>query len=44
MNKPPVDDYLIQWTAHIHIDIFVHMLTHEKSEEAATYYWIVFCD
>ena len=30
-----VEDYIIHWMAHMHIDTFVHMLTHEKSEEAA---------
>lgn len=30
-----LDDYMIHWLAHMSIDIFVHMLTHEKSEEAA---------
>lgn len=30
-----VDDYIIHWMAHVQIDTFVHMLTHEKSEEAA---------
>lgn len=34
-NKALIDDYMIHWMAHMHIDIFVHMLTHEKSEEAA---------
>lgn len=30
-----LDDYLIHWIAHMHIDIFIHMLTHERSEERA---------
>lgn len=34
-NKAGMDDYMLHWMAHMHIDIFVHMLTHEKSEEAA---------
>lgn len=35
LNQEPVEDYMIHWMAHMHIDLFVHMLTHEKSEEAA---------
>lgn len=30
-----IDDYVIHWMAHMQIDVFVHMLAHEKSEEAA---------
>lgn len=30
-----IDDYTIHWIAHMHIDVFVHMLAHENSEEAA---------
>lgn len=33
-----VEDYIIHWIAHMHIDAFVHMLTHEPSEEAAWRY------
>lgn len=32
---PPVADYLIHWIAHMLIDAFIHILTHEVSEEAA---------
>ena len=35
IGTPRVDDYMIHWVAHMHIDIFVHMLIHESSEEAA---------
>ena len=34
-GHPLLDDYTIHWISHMHIDTFVHMLTHEKSEEAA---------
>lgn len=34
-NRPLLDDYTIHWMAHMHMDTFVHMFTHEKSEEAA---------
>ncbi|WP_162300538.1 TetR/AcrR family transcriptional regulator [Anaerosacchariphilus polymeriproducens] len=34
-NTKKLDDYIVHWFAHMQIDIFVHMLTHEKSEEAA---------
>lgn len=30
-----LDTYIIHWFAHMHTDIFVHMLTHEQSEKAA---------
>ena len=29
------DDYTIHWMAHMQIDAFVHLLTHERSEAAA---------
>ena len=29
------DDYTIHWMAHMQIDAFVHLLTHERSEEKA---------
>ncbi len=35
MGREKADDFIIHWMAHIHIDIFVHMLAHEESEEAA---------
>ena len=31
-----LDDYLIHWVAHMQIDAFVHLLTHEKDKEEAT--------
>lgn len=34
-GMPNMDDYLIHWVSHMHIDIFVHMLIHETSQEAA---------
>lgn len=34
-NIPRIDDYMIHWMSHMIIDCFVHLLTHEKSEEAA---------
>ena len=34
-GKKKVDDYIIHWMAHMQIDVFVHMLTHVESEEAA---------
>lgn len=30
-----IEDYIVHWVAHMNIDTFVHMLTHEESEEAA---------
>lgn len=30
-----IDDYIIHWISHMQIDTFVHMITHETSEEAA---------
>lgn len=35
MGAMRVEDYMIHWLSHMQIDAFVHMLTHEKSEEAA---------
>lgn len=35
LGTPPLEDYLIHWMAHMNIDMFVHLLTHETSEEAA---------
>ncbi|MEE0202760.1 MAG: TetR/AcrR family transcriptional regulator [Muricomes sp.] len=34
-GKEKLDDYMIHWIAHITTEAFIHMLTHEKSEEAA---------
>lgn len=34
-KREKVDDYIIHWMAHMLIDVFVHMLTHVESEEAA---------
>lgn len=34
-NRPQLDDYTIHWMAHMHMDTFIHMFIHEKSEEAA---------
>lgn len=33
--RPPVDAYIIHWMAHMTIDAFVHLLTHEPEEQAA---------
>lgn len=35
LHTDRVEDYIIHWIAHMHIDTFVHMLTHEESEGAA---------
>lgn len=35
MGVEKIADYTIHWLAHIQIDVFVHMLAHEKSEAAA---------
>lgn len=35
LGTPPLEDYLIHWMAHMNIDMFVHLLTHETSEKAA---------
>lgn len=34
-GKQPLDDYFIHWIAHMNIDVFVHLLTHEDSEQEA---------
>lgn len=33
--KSPVDSYMIHWMAHMTIDAFIHLLTHEREEQAA---------
>lgn len=33
-----MEDYMVHWMAHMQIDTFAHMLTHERSEEAALSY------
>lgn len=30
-----LDDYMIHWMAHMNMETFIHMLTHEKDEERA---------
>lgn len=32
---PPLDEYLIHWTSHLIVDVFVYMITHEISEKEA---------
>lgn len=34
-NIPKVDDYIIHWMAHMHMNVFVHLITHESSEKEA---------
>ena len=34
-NAPEVDNYIIHWVAHMNINVFVHLITHETSEEEA---------
>lgn len=33
-----LEDYMVHWMAHMQVDAFAHMLTHERSEEAALTY------
>ena len=35
LGKNTFDDYMIHWMSHIHIDVFVHMITHEPDEDKA---------
>ena len=35
MGAKKLDDYMIHWVAHMQIDAFVHLLTHEDSEAEA---------
>lgn len=35
LGVQPPDDYTLHWMAHMQIDAFVHLLTHECSEERA---------
>lgn len=32
-----VNDYMMHWLTHMNIDAFIHLLTHEQSEERALY-------
>ena len=32
-----VNDYMMHWLTHMNIDAFIHLLTHEPSEERALY-------
>lgn len=34
-NIKKMDEYMIHWVSHMHIDAFVYLITHEKSEEKA---------
>lgn len=34
-QQPLLDDYTVRWMAHMHVDMFVHLITHERSEAAA---------
>ncbi|KXL54231.1 HTH-type transcriptional regulator MtrR [Anaerotignum neopropionicum] len=34
-NSPKVESYMIHWFTHTQVDLFVHIITHEKSEETA---------
>lgn len=34
-KRPPLDDYIIHWVAHMQVDIFAYMIIHEKSVDAA---------
>lgn len=34
-GSEPIEDYMLHWISHMCIDAFVHMLTHEVSEEEA---------
>lgn len=35
MGMEKIDDYTLHWISHMHIDTFVHMLTHERNEQTA---------
>lgn len=35
LGVPGPDDYMIHWMAHIQVDAFVHLFTHEPDEEKA---------
>ena len=38
LGLPRIDDYTMHWIAHMQIDVFVHLLQHEPSEEKAQQY------
>ena len=37
-ERKPFDDYFIHWMAHMQIDVFVHLLTHETDEKRAAHH------
>lgn len=37
-NFKKMDNYMIHWMAHMHMDVFVHMITHEISEKEAIFH------
>lgn len=38
LGAPKPDKYILHWTAHMQIDAFVHLLTHERDEAKALKY------
>lgn len=34
-NGPRLEDYMIHWFAHTQVNLFVHLVSHEKAEESA---------
>lgn len=34
-SRPRIDDYFIHWISHVTVNTFVHLITHEESEEKA---------
>jgi len=41
IKAPVLNDYMVHWISHMQIDIFVHLLTHERSEAAAREHMIL---
>lgn len=35
-NAPVLEEYMLHWFAHTQMNLFVHMIAHEKTEETAT--------
>ncbi|MDO5520234.1 MAG: TetR/AcrR family transcriptional regulator [bacterium] len=35
LGQPKIEDYFIHWISHLTVDTFVHLISHEKSEEEA---------
>jgi len=38
MNKPRLSDDVISWLSHMHVDVFIYIITHKETEQGALLY------